>query len=70
MAEVHGNRTPAETAGNSVNLPQGGAESGALNARRATIDPTFAAVVEAWPTLPDPIKAGILAMVRAASGAA
>jgi hypothetical protein len=28
----------------------------------------LAAVVEAWPKLPDAIKAGILAMVKAASG--
>ena len=31
-------------------------------------DPGLAAVVEAWPELPDAIKAGIVAMVRAASG--
>jgi hypothetical protein len=30
--------------------------------------PDLAAVVSAWPTLPEPIRAGILAMVRAASG--
>ncbi|MEE9295236.1 MAG: hypothetical protein V3W34_09805 [Phycisphaerae bacterium] len=28
-------------------------------------DPEFAAVVEAWPTLPEAVKAGIVAMVRA-----
>jgi hypothetical protein len=27
----------------------------------------LAAVVDAWPTLPEPIRAGILAMVKAAS---
>jgi hypothetical protein len=32
-------------------------------------DPDLAAVVEAWPTLPAAIRAGILAMVKAASGA-
>jgi hypothetical protein len=30
------------------------------------MDADLAAVVEAWPTLPEAIKAGILAMVRAA----
>jgi hypothetical protein len=30
--------------------------------------PDLAAVVAAWPTLPEPIRAGILAMVKAASG--
>ena len=31
-------------------------------------DPDLAAVVAAWPELPEAIKAGILAMVKAASG--
>jgi len=30
-------------------------------------DPDLAAVVEAWPELPDAIRAGILAMVKAAN---
>lgn len=30
-------------------------------------DPSLAVVVGAWPTLPDALKSGILAMVRAAS---
>jgi hypothetical protein len=29
-------------------------------------DPDLRAVVEAWPTLPEAMKAGILAMIRAA----
>jgi len=32
----------------------------------APTDPDLAAIVTAWPTLPEPIRAGILAMVRAA----
>ncbi|NOT02909.1 MAG: hypothetical protein HOP29_20095 [Phycisphaerales bacterium] len=31
-------------------------------------DPELAAVVEAWTTLPDAIRAGIVAMVRASGG--
>jgi len=31
-------------------------------------NPDLAAVVDAWPELPEAIKAGIVAMVRAASG--
>jgi hypothetical protein len=31
-------------------------------------DPELAHIVDAWPTLPDAIKAGIVAMVKAASG--
>ena len=33
-----------------------------------TTGPDLAAVVEAWPDLPEAIKAGIVAMVKAASG--
>jgi hypothetical protein len=32
------------------------------------VPPDLAAVVAAWPTLPEPIRAGILAIVKAASG--
>jgi len=31
-------------------------------------DPDLAAVVEAWPDLPEAIRAGIMAMVKAALG--
>ena len=33
-----------------------------------TTDPDLAAVNDAWPNLPEAIKAGILSMVKAASG--
>jgi hypothetical protein len=52
----------------STNPAPGGAKSGAPASRPSTIDPTLAALIAAWPTLPDPIRAGILAMVRAAGG--
>jgi hypothetical protein len=45
---------------------EGGAESGALGAENRPEDPDLGAVVDAWATLPETIKAGILAMVRAA----
>lgn len=61
-----GIRTPRKNAGKTQVTNQSGAESGALGAREAPIDPELAAVVEAWPALPDAIKAGILAMIRAA----
>jgi len=48
---------------------QSGAQSGAVAARESPIDPEFAAVVNAWPALPEAIKAGILAMVRATGNA-
>jgi hypothetical protein len=51
-----------------------GAESGALCERAESSLPTaneinvdLAAVIQAWPQLPAPIRAGILALVRAAS---
>jgi hypothetical protein len=31
------------------------------------VDPDLRAVVAAWPTLPEPIKAGLVAMVRASA---
>ncbi len=39
-----------------------GVESGGLT----TIDPALVLVVEAWPTLPEAIRAEILAMIRGA----
>jgi hypothetical protein len=45
---------------------RGGAESGAVGAENVPNDPRLAAIAEAWPTLPEPIKVGILAMIRAA----
>jgi len=41
----------------------GGAKSGALGPE---ITPEVAEVLNAWPTLPPPVRAGILAMIRAA----
>jgi hypothetical protein len=40
-------------------------QSGALRAREALLDPDLVTVMEAWPTLSDAIKAGILALVQA-----
>ena len=34
------------------------------------MDPGLAAVVDAWPTLAEPIKAGILALISASGGGA
>ena len=47
---------------------QGSAESGAVDARDAQNDPRLVEVVEAWAALPEPTRAGILAMVRAGGG--
>ena len=40
-------------------LDQGGAKSGAI----AEIDPDLAALVAAWPTLPEPIRRAMLALI-------
>ena len=69
MAEVHGNRTHTENAGKAGVPVESGAESGALDARKAPDDPQLAEVIDAWPGLPDAVQAGILAMIRAAGGA-
>jgi len=54
--------TPAKTAvsGESV------AKSGALAIQDSHIDPALTTLIDAWPTLPKAMRAGILAMVRAA----
>lgn len=47
---------------------EGGAESGAPRAPDPHIDPDLQRLIDAWPTLPEPIKAAIVAMVTAAKG--
>jgi hypothetical protein len=42
----------------SLSLPYGPSET----------TPDLAEIIDAWPTLPEPIRAGILAMIRSASG--
>jgi hypothetical protein len=51
---------------NGENL--GAAVGAAANAETAAIDPALQAVIQAWPDLPEAIRAGILAMVQAAGG--
>jgi hypothetical protein len=63
-----GLETPAQSPKNSTNLAPGGVKSGALAPKTQAIDPALAALIDAWPTLPDAIRAGIVAMVRAAGG--
>jgi hypothetical protein len=49
------------------NLRKETTSSAAQGQRAASNDPDLAAVVKAWAKLPEAIKAGILAMVNAAS---
>jgi hypothetical protein len=55
-----------DSAENRAILAQGSAESGAPTLANLSIPPELAALIDAWPRLPEPIKAGILALVRAA----
>ena len=68
---------PHEKTGYTENSAgSGGANCGAPGAGNradnppddAPDDPDLVAIVAAWPTLPGPVKAGIVAMVRAAGG--
>ena len=47
-----------------------GADAGAVETKNAHDDTHLQAIIEAWPALPAAIKAGILAMVRAAGDGA
>jgi hypothetical protein len=57
-----------DSLGDATISAQGGAKSGALAPQQRIIDPALAALIDAWPTLPEAIRAGILAMVRVAGG--
>ena len=43
------------------------AESGAMGAENGPVDPDLAAVVAVWPTLPEPTRRKIVAMVQEAA---
>jgi len=45
----------------------GAAESGAVAAFPTVQDPDLQAIIIAWPSLPLPVRAGIVAMVRASN---
>ncbi len=62
--EAAGIEPPPQTAGHIAIAVESGTESGA---QEALNDSDLAVVVEAWPTLPEPIKAGILAMIGKAA---
>ena len=61
-------RTCHENEGTTRGSVQSGAESGADGARQAQHDPQLATVIAAWHILPDAVKAGIVAMVKATHG--
>ena len=59
-------RTPHENPENTADSIVDGAKSGSLAARNKNTDNDLSQLVAAWPFLPKPIRAGILAMIRAA----
>jgi hypothetical protein len=59
------NQTP-ETLGNSHISPAEGSAQGSAPAAALPLDPDFRKVADAWPTLPAALRAGIVAMVKAA----
>ncbi len=63
---VTGLEQTAKTPGKSHLVHQSAAESGAVEAANGKCDPNLQLIVDRWPQLPDAIKAGIIAMVRAA----
>ena len=62
-----GIESPANSLENNALSAQGGAESGANGPKNDRIDPDLALVIQGWDSLPDAVRAGIVAMVRAAS---
>ena len=58
-------RTTAENAGNATVQAESGAKYGALGAETPEMDTELQAIIDAWPSLSDDVKAGIMAMVRA-----
>ncbi len=59
-----------EKHGENGDSAAGGSISAAVEAKTAHFDADLQAVIDAWPALPEAIKAGILAMVRAAGNGA
>lgn len=58
----------AKTPGKIGVSNSGGAECGAVADQIDPIDPELQLIIDAWPDLPVAVRAGITAMVAAASG--
>ncbi|MCX7699889.1 MAG: hypothetical protein N2039_03340 [Gemmataceae bacterium] len=68
--ECMGIEPPTNFPKKTTNPAPSGAKSGALAPEKPAIDPALAAIIDVWPTLSEPMRAGILAMVNAAGGLA
>lgn len=58
--------TCGSSEGLDESLERRGAESGVVADQHAPVDPQLRAIIDAWPTLSRAVKAGIVALVRAA----
>jgi hypothetical protein len=67
--EAAGIEHSPKSPGNQSVCDQSGAQSDALGTQVAEVDLRLAAVVAAWPSLSEPTKTGILAMIYVADGA-
>ena len=52
---------------NPTDSTEGGAKSGALASPPLAMDLALAALIDAWPTLPEPIRRAVLALIGSAS---
>jgi hypothetical protein len=69
VADLQSDSKPRKTSG-KAGIPEGmGADVGAVEPKTQHFAPDLQAIIDAWPALPEAIKAGILGMVRAAGGA-
>jgi len=62
-----GIRTLPETPARTALSIDCGAESGAPDTQKRPIDHILAKIIDAWPTLPEPIRTAILALVGTAA---
>ena len=60
-------RVGAEKAGTNAPFEDSAAAGAAVDGGNTPIDADLQAIVERWPDLPDAVKAGFVAMVRAAT---
>jgi hypothetical protein len=56
----------AKSSGNRPISRSAGADAGAVETKNAHADPDLQAIIDAWPSLPEAIRAGILAVAKAA----
>jgi len=66
--EAAGIEPPRENTGKTALPAESGAKSGTLGAHFGPAPTDLRTVIDAWPTLPEAIRADIVAMVRTAGG--